>query len=763
MPGSDYIDGRAPRTARQPARRKPSRKLSAFGRWVAKASRLTLVLVVCALLLSLIGVALMYSAYAMVKQNIERLVNIDLPQSSQATRIYARDYNAETGRGTLLALIFDQNRKNVSYSEFPPELIACLLSTEDKNFYDHHGVDFPGTARAVARSVSRGSITDARGTSTLTQQLARNVFLPFIRGERQLSRKVQEFILAGALEKRFTKPEIIEAYLNHVYFGSHAYGAHMASQTYFSKSLNKLTLGEAALLAGLPQAPSAYDPYKHPKRAEARRRQVLTLLKTRVNTNFIARLRHEDPDKFKDFKLTAKDVEDALAEKPITKLAKQKPDRYMRAHYFVDWLNTNYLAEKYGGEENIKRQGLIVVTTIDPTIQKWADETMRANIDRDRRAKDVSQGAVIVLEAKTGEVLACTGGYKWLEKNVKGPMAGKPDMYNRAIGKGRQTGSSFKPFTYATAYEQGFPPTLMLYDGPYAPETKRTGKPWPKNSDHKYLGVMPMYRAMQNSRNAAAVDLICNVTGIPAVIEMANRMGIDKERLPEVPSLTLGVVDIAPLDMAEAYDTFPNYGAHVRSIYVKKIYNQNGVLLEDNEGKGALEERSNPAFSPQTGWQMVRNMQLNVNQGTGTAARVSGVEIGGKTGTCDDFGDAWFCGYSPEIVCTVWVGNDDFNDKMVRMFGGNTPAKTFQGIMSKIYGEGGISRYKLRKFAQPDGTTFATNGPRVGMPRGVADPAAAAKKKAAEEAKNKAEQEAGAGGSGDEGRWDPPSDGHVFF
>jgi penicillin-binding protein 1A len=753
---TDFIDGREPRDLRRKSARR--KRLSPFGEWVARASRLTLVLVVVALVLALVGVALMYSAYALVKKNIEALVNIDLPKSSQATRIYARDYDHQTGRGTLLALIYDQNRTNVSYNEIPPELIACLISTEDKTFYDHKGVDFGGTARAVAKSAARGSLTDARGTSTLTQQLARNVFLPFIRSERKLSRKVQEFILAGALEKKFTKPEILEAYLNHVYFGSHAYGAQAASQTYFAKSLGKLSLGEAALLAGLPQAPSSYDPYKHPERAEERRQQVLKLLRTRLKGNFVAQLKRDDPDKFKDFNITVADVDKALQETPVKKLAKQKKDRYLRAQYFVDWLNHNHLKEAYGGEDNIKRQGLIVVTTIDPQIQKWSEQKLKANIDKVRRSKDVSQGAVVVLEARTGEVLACVGGYEWLHPNPKGPMAGKPDMYNRAMGKGRQTGSSFKPFTYATAYEQGFPPTLMLADVPYAPETKRKGKPWPNNSDHRYLGLMPMWQAMQGSRNAAAVDLMANCTGIEPVIELAGRMGIEKERLPVVPALTLGVADIPPIQMAEAYDTFPNLGTHVRSIYVKKIYNQNGVLLEDNEGKGALEERSNPAFTTQTGWQMVKNMQRNVNNGTGTAARVSGVEICGKTGTCDDFGDAWFCGYSPELVCTVWVGNDDFNDKMVRMFGGNTPAETFQDIMAEIYGKNGVKRYKQTKFKQPDGCTFAMYGPQVGRPKGLGVPA----KKKKEEEKTP-EQGTGGGGGGDSGRWDPPSDGHVFF
>jgi penicillin-binding protein 1A len=237
---------------------------------------------------------------------------------------------------------------------------------------------------------------------------------------------------------------------------------------------------------------------------------------------------------------------------------------------------------------------------------------------------------------------------------------------------------------------------------------------------------------------------------------MATNLGIERKRLPEVPALTLGVADIPPIDMAEAYDAFPNFGVHVESIYIKKVYNQNGVLLENNDSVGGVTERSKRAFSQQTGWEMVNNMQLVVNSGTGTAARVSGVQIGGKTGTCDDFGDAWFCGYSPEVVCTVWVGNDDFNDKMSRMFGGDTPARTFRAIMSHIYGKDGVSRYKKTKFDQPDGTSFAKYGTAVGWPAGARLPGA--------KKEEKKEEAPAAGGGSDNNKWNPPNDaGDVFF
>jgi penicillin-binding protein 1A len=762
MAGPDFIDGTdstggSPTRGRSPRRKRNIRR-SPFAAWVARSSMVMLWVAVVALIGALIGVLMMYKSYALVRENIDSIVDIELPEGTQATVVYARDYDPKTGTGTELGRIYEYNRQNVDYDDIPPELIACLLSTEDKSFFEHKGVDFPATVRAVARGISRGG--EIRGTSTLTQQLARNVFLPVIKSERTLNRKVQEFILAGALEKRFQKYEILESYLNHVYFGAQAYGAKSAASVYFGKPLSKLTLSEAAMLAGMPQAPHLYDPYRNKdaaERCEARRKSVLKLLKARLDSPFFAELKRHDPDKFKDLKITAADIDKALEEKP--KLQRQRRAKLLKGEYFVEWLRVKVLKERFGNENYVKNHGLRIVTTIDPKIQAWAEEALRKQIDRDRKAKRVSQGAVIVMEAKTGEVLACVGGYKWRAPNDKG----EPDMLNRAMQADRQTGSSFKPFTYATAYEQGFPENLTLYDGPYKPVTQKTGKAWPKNSDHKYRGYIALHGALQHSLNGASVDLMNNCTGIPPVIELASRMGIDRSKLPEVPALTLGVADLTALEQAEAYNTFPNMGTHVESIVIKRIYNQNGMLIENNDTPDMVEQRSNVAFSKDTAWKMVNNMQAVVNAGTGRSARVSGVQIAGKTGTCDDFGDAWFCGYSPEIVCVVWVGNDNFKRKMVGMYGGGAPARTFQDIMAKIYGGNGVSRYKQTKFKQPPGATWrpgrATGGGFGGSGKKKDD-----KKDAGAEGEGGEKEDQGGGNdNGFYDQWNPPSDGHVFF
>ncbi|HES57975.1 MAG TPA: hypothetical protein ENO21_00935 [Firmicutes bacterium] len=760
-------------TAKSRSGRRSAVRRSAFGRLVSITGRVVLILVLLALVLVLWGLTNVYQAYAMVRQNMEGIVDIDIPSGGQATRIYARDYDRDSGDGTLLSTVYDDssNRRLVAYQEIPPLLIACTLSTEDHRFFDHGGVDFLGTMRAVARGLRRGG--DIRGTSTITQQLSRNVFLPYIKSEKTLNRKIQEVIIAGALEKRFTKYELIEAYLNHIYYGAGAHGVAMAASTYFDKDLDELTLAECAMLAGLPQTPSLHNPMIHPENGLDRRNEVLELLDSRIGTEFFDELIAEDPDKFGDLEVTHADIDAALAEPVI--LASPVETSRILAPYFTTYVRDHVLYQKYDVGQ-VLRQGLVVHTTIDPLYQQWAEEIVAEGIDKYRESKRVSQGALILLEAKTGEVLACVGGYQWLSPNKDG----EPDMLNRAMQSSRPVGSAFKPFTYATAYEQGFPVTLTIWDGPNRELSAKQGKDWPQNSDKTYLGWVSIFFALQKSRNAASVDLLVNCTGIEPVIETARKMGLTA-KLDPVPALTLGVSDVKPIEMAEAFDTFANMGMHVDSIVVKKVYTESGIAMEVNDTPDAIARRSNRALSENTAWMMVQNMRRVVEAGTGTGARVKGVQIAGKTGTNDDFADAWFVGYSPELVCAVWVGNDDYAKEMNRMFGGHLPAEIFKEMMSRVYsrqvetiGEGEEAvevvkyepRYTQTEFEKPAGATF--NGfpaPQTGQKLVRDEEGNLVPEKAEEEAEE---------GEGDESRdpreddgfynpWDPPPSGHVFF
>ncbi|MCB1215809.1 PBP1A family penicillin-binding protein [bacterium] len=684
---------------------------STFGRVVSVINTLTWLLVLGSLVMVLLGLLNFRSAYFDVRDDMHTLVETDVTDS-QATRIYARDYDPATGEGTLLGIAAEENRKDVDFYELPPMLVACLLSTEDHRFYRHRGVDILGTGRAVMRGVSSNS--DIRGTSTITQQLARNVYLANIKSEKSLNRKAQEAVLAMELEQQLTKNEIIERYLNHVYLGNHSYGVKAAAENYFGKDLNELSLAECALLAGLPQQPSAYnpaDPDKQ-KRAKERRDTVLNLLDSRLDEGFLEELAAEDPKMFGSMEITHAVVQEAL-KAPIEVNVKRGSNR-LRYPYFTTYVIDNVLEERYK-RENVRREGMTVVTTLDPQYQSWAEQIVKEKVDSQRKNKKVSQAVLMLLDAKTGEVLANVGGYEWGAPN----RFGEPDSFNRGFLMRRQVGSSFKPFTYATAYEQGISPSALIWDGPNKEISAQMHREWPKNSDGNYLGWLSVARALQGSRNAAAVDLIHNFCGEESVINTCRKLGIEAELEP-VPAMTLGVHDIQPIEMAEAYTVFPNMGTHIQHEVIRQVYNQNGFKIEDNVSPGAIQRRSNEALTQNTAWTMVNNMMLVVNAGTGTRAKLKSYEVGGKTGTCDDYRDAWFVGYTPELICAVWVGNDDHAVAMNTMFGGHLPAEIWHDFMVKILtpveekrDENGnlihsayTPRYTQKEFVKPEGAIF---------------------------------------------------------
>ena len=771
-------------------KQKEQPRRSLIGRIVAWTGNLVLVGILVGLVMVLIGMKQVHDEYERVRDNIEQVANIEeIPKGSQATRVYARDYDPATGQGTLLASLFEQNRQQVDYYDIPPALLACLLSTEDASFFFHKGIDYRGLARAGRNIlVRRGQIHG--GGSTITMQLSRNVFLPYIKSEKTMNRKVQEVIFSSALEKRFTKQEILEAYCNHNFLGAQSYGVKSAARCYFDKDLSELTLSECAVIAGLFQLPTKYNPKLNPDKAQGRRDEVLRLLRNRLGTDFFNRLERADPEMFGGFTLTRAEIDAALAEEVVT--VDSEDSSQMKAPYF-----TSYVREQlydHFGTDQVLRQGMSIVTTLDPLYQEWAEEIIKEKIDKYRDTKRVSQAALVLIEARTGEVLACVGGYQWGYPNDQG----QPDKYNRAMLGGRPVGSAMKAFTYATAYEQGFSPSMTIFDGPNKEISRRMGKSWPTNSSMDYWGWTSIATAMQYSRNAAAVDLLVNCTGIEPVIETARKMGITA-KLEPVPALTLGPYDIKPVEMAEAFDTFPNMGVHVDSITLKKVYDQKGVLMEANDG--AVDDRSNRAFSENTAWVTVQNMIRVVEAGTAPNARVRGVElvhgedtvsiqVAGKTGTNDDWADAWFVGYTPELVCAVWFGNDDYNTTMRRMFGGDAPAETFAALMKRIYscqyetlGEGETAvetlvyepRYIQRTFAKPAGATFNGFANLVRGPGLEKDEEGNYVVKPPEDFELEGDEEDGdsdgsdgEGGSSEEDddfyhQWQPPPEHHVYF
>ena len=549
---------------------------------------------------------------------------------SEATRIYASD-------GQLIASLYQENRASVPLARIPQTLRRAVIDTEDAAFYRHHGISLRGVLRASFRNVRERGL--AEGGSTITQQLARNLFLT---SEKALSRKIAEMLLAVQIERRLTKDEILERYLNQVYFGQGAYGVEAAAEVYFGKPVKDLTLPESALLAGLIRAPSYYSPYDRPDRAKVRRAEVLQRMVDLGD-------------------LTPKQMHAAQAA-PIHLIEKGNMGFIgIRAPYFVSYILPPLL-QRYG-EEVLYKGGLRIYTTLDLALQAQADAAVRQGIDEGMKQRlNAQQAAMVVLDPRTGYVRAMIGGYDF-----------RSSQFNRAWQAHRQPGSAFKPFTYTTALLRGFPLTTMLEDEPISFPIPG-GKTWePKDFDEKWHGWISMRYALENSINVATIRLEEKI-GPKAVVETAHRMGI-QSHLEPVLSLTLGSSDVTLLEMASAYGVFASGGVRATPLAVLKVTDSNGKVLEDN-----LPQRT-VVLSPEVAYVMTDLLKGVVKRGTGTAANI-GIPQAGKTGTADDYRNAWFIGFTPSLVTAVWVGNDD-DSPMHKVVGGSLPARIWAAFMKQ--------------------------------------------------------------------------------
>lgn len=604
-----------------------------------------------ATVLALVIVFLAYVLFLIlqISKNQSLVSGISLPLTSQNTRVYASDYDPEKHTGTLLGALYVENRDYVKLSDVPKQLVDCILASEDAGFWKHKGFNVRSIIRAAVANVRSQSLRE--GASTISQQLARNVFLPNIKSQKTISRKLQEIILARAIENKYSKQEILESYLNYIYFGNRAYGVKAAAYSYFNKDMDKLTLGECALLAGLPKAPTLLNPFKNKDGALARRDEVL------------ARLEEERHRGNLDLSyISESEIEKAKTEEVVLSHRRAGPSGWF-APYFVSYVR-QYLFDKYG-EDQVLRHGLTVVTTLNPTAQAIGEDAVVKDVTAAAKSKRVSQGALVSVDVKTGGILAMVGGLDYDKSN-----------FNRATMARRQPGSSFKPFVYSTALEEGWKITDTLQDKEIGYPDGEGGEWTPHNYDRKYLGTIPVWYGLVQSKNAATVDLL-NHIGPEKVVEMARRMGITTQLNPYL-SLGLGSDGVIPLEMAAAFATFPRGGIYVKPVCVLQVYDHNGTLIEDNTQN--MQSRSTEAMSPETAYTMVVLMKGVIQRGTGTRANI-GRPAGGKTGTTNDYRDAWFVGYTPDICTAAWVGNDDFQS-MNRMFGGGTPAQMWRDFMS---------------------------------------------------------------------------------
>ncbi|MEO5357628.1 MAG: PBP1A family penicillin-binding protein [Nitrospirae bacterium YQR-1] len=511
--------------------------------------------------------------------------------------------------GEFLAEVFIERRRFVPSYKIPEHVKKAFIAVEDVRFYKHFGVDFARVIKAFIENIKAGTIV--QGGSTITQQLAKMLFL---KPEKSISRKVKEVAIAFQIERRYTKDEILSLYLNQAYFGTRTYGIEAASFTYFGKKTEELTIGEAALLAAIPKAPSTYSPFRDPEKSASRRNIVIKLM---YENGFISE------NKYKE----------ALAE-AIPKHVEK--NRY-KAPYFVEYVK-GILEQKYG--DTLYTSGLKIHTTIDMNMQKIAEKAVENAIEMFAK-RDVTgvQVALLAVEIKSGEIKAMAGGTDFWET-----------QFNRATQAMRQPGSSFKPFVYLAAFRYGYKPTDMVDDREVTYFQKR-GEPWtPHNYTKKHYGTVTLKTALSRSLNVATVSL-ANRVGMERVVESAHLAGIKSTIHPRLPS-AIGVSEVTLLDIVYAYCTFSDGSVHEPVSY-KQILNRYGLAIED------VVPSSKPVLDNSTVEKMQEVLGAVVTEGTAQAAKSLNRAVYGKTGTTDDYVDAWFVGFDHKYAVGVWVGRDD--------------------------------------------------------------------------------------------------------
>lgn len=510
----------------------------------------------------------------------------------------------------------------VKLAELPAHVPAAILATEDKRFKTHIGVDPYGLTRAMTVNLKEGRYV--QGGSTLTQQLTKNVFLT---PEKTLRRKAQEMMISIWLEHAFTKDEILEMYLSRVYFGSGAWGLEAAAQTYLGKSASDLNFSESAMMAGLLKAPSRFNPVAYPERAAKRTALVIRLM---AEQDLISRESHLN-----------------ALRNPINI---KRPQSDNSAQYFVDWM-WDELELAIGTPV----QDIVVQTTLDFDAQLTANQAVAAHIDPERRA---NQAALVSMDG-TGGVMAMIGGLSYTDS-----------QFNRAAQAERQPGSAFKPFVYLAAFKAGLTPWDMREDAPI-----EIGDWAPENFTEDFKGLMTLEDAFRKSINTVAVSLGEEV-GRDAIINTASDFGLDN--LTPLRSLSLGAQATTPLKLTASYLPFSNYGKAATPYGILSVSTADGTPLYDRKTK-----ELSRILSAQNLAHMNLLMSRTVTQGTGRRAAITGRHVAGKTGTTNDFKDAWFIGYAPDIVTGVWVGDDDYAS-MNRVTGGSIPAKIWHDYMEFV-------------------------------------------------------------------------------
>jgi len=636
-------------------------------------------------LLSLLGVvvfgaALVLGAWARACAgnrcpSIEGLGSYD---PDQASKVYAAD-------GRLITDLGKERRTVVSLEEMSPAIVAAFLATEDKRFYQHHGIDWVRFFGAVKANILAGAVRE--GFSTITMQLAGNLFPEDInRQERSLGRKMREARVAREIEARYSKQKILELYLNQIDLGNRAFGVEAASQRYFGKSARDLNVAEAATLAALPKAPSRYNPRRHPARALQRRNLILGLL---AENGTITRA---EAERWRAYPLVLASRDDFSGV----------------ADYFVEYVRQQ-LDARFG--PRLYTDGLRIYTTLDLDVQQAAEralesqltaietgtygpyhhQTYAAYLEQKAESDDEMehtttpylQGVAVTLEARTGYILAMVGGRDFDDSK-----------FNRATQALRQPGSTFKPFVYTAAVRAGVPLSTVMVDEPITVEMPGTQGAWePQNYDNSFDGPMPLRQALYKSVNIIAIKLGMEI-GEEAVIAEATRFGLVAAPIPPVPSIHIGSAVVRPLELIAAYTAFANQGERATPMCILRVEDRQGNILWQPR------PRLEPVMDPPLAWIMNSALQDVVRIGTGRAAATGlNFPIGGKTGTTNDGNDVWFIGYTSDLVTGMWFGLDTPDRIKPNAQGGILVAPAWRQMMAEVYER----RPTPGGWAQPDG------------------------------------------------------------
>ena len=616
------------------------------------------------ILLLTVGGTIIYYALTLDLPSIDTLKDY---RPSIASRVY--DDNNE-----LVDEFFLEDRKIVKIEEVPKVVHYAFVASEDSRFYQHQGLDIQSIFRALFKNFEAGHIV--QGASTITQQVAKMMYLS---PEKKYIRKLKEVILAYKIDKYLSKDEILNLYLNQIYLGHGTYGIESAALGYFGKTAKELTLPEAALLAGLPKAPNTYSPFLYFDKAKQRQAYVLSRM---VEDGYISK----------------EEMEKAAAA-PL-QLRPMKPKDKVAA-YFVENVR-RYVQEKYGADV-LYKEGLSIYTTLNLSAQQDARDAVEKGLteleDRQKYERGLVQGALFSMDVKTGAIRAMVGGRDFNKSE-----------FNRATQSRRQAGSAFKPLIYTAAFDKGLNPSTRFVDSPIIIEdpTAEDGLWKPRNFDEKFLGPTTMRTALVQSRNIVTIKILQEI-GVDYAASYATNMGISSP-ITRTLSLALGVSGVTLEELVRAYDVLANQGKKVTPYFIKKIVDRTGNVFE--ETKVQTEQVIDPRIAFMTSY-IMRDV---VESGTGRRVKSIGRPVAGKTGTTNDYRDAWFIGFTPSLITGVWVGFDQEISLGKQEVGGRAAAPIWLYFMEKA-----LQNVPAETFPTPEGIVFIKVDPKTGRPSSESD------------------------------------------